>query len=194
MNTNDQVIIGLARLGSVLRAARWRQADAAGLSPIQADILAFLQSRGPQRQTRLAAEMGVTQPTISDALSALGRKVLIEARPDPDDGRARLIHLTVAGMDIAAAVAGSPEVMMDAADALDDTDRASFMRGLVAMIRSLQNSGQIAPQRMCVSCTYFQPNRHSDAVRPHHCAFVDAPFGDADLRVDCGDHREAGAA
>ncbi|MER3418788.1 MAG: MarR family transcriptional regulator, partial [Chloroflexota bacterium] len=27
--------------------------------------------------------------------------------------------------------------------------------------------------------------------RPHHCAFVDAPFGDRSIRLDCPDHAPA---
>ena len=47
---------------------------------------------------------------------------------------------------------------------------------------------------MCVSCRFFQPHAHpEDAERPHHCAFVDAPFGDRALRVDCPEHDAASA-
>jgi hypothetical protein len=31
----------------------------------------------------------------------------------------------------------------------------------------------------------------ADAEAPHHCAFVDAAFGDAALRMDCADHQDA---
>jgi len=46
---------------------------------------------------------------------------------------------------------------------------------------------------MCVTCRYFRPNAHDDPERPHHCAFVEAAFGDRNLRVDCLDHDPAGA-
>jgi hypothetical protein len=59
------------------------------------------------------------------------------------------------------------------------------------MIRSLQIKGRIPVARMCVSCRFFQPYRHRDPDRPHHCAFVDAPFGDGELRLECGDHAAA---
>jgi hypothetical protein len=59
------------------------------------------------------------------------------------------------------------------------------------MIRTLQERGRIPVARMCVSCTFFRPFRHDDRARPHHCAFVDAPFGDGELRLDCPDHAAA---
>jgi hypothetical protein len=61
------------------------------------------------------------------------------------------------------------------------------------MIRTLQERGRIPVARMCVSCRYFQPFRYPDPDRPHHCAFVDAPFGDGELRLDCPDHAAAPA-
>ena len=44
---------------------------------------------------------------------------------------------------------------------------------------------------MCCTCQYFRPYRHSEESRPHDCDFVDAPFGTASLRLDCGDHQPA---
>src|SRR3546814_7011928 len=77
---------------------------------------------------------------------------------------------------------------------LDDGERAAFLKGLTKMIGALQTRGTIPVQRMCVSCAHFRPNVHSDAATPHHCAFVDAVFGDASLRLDCDDHVEADAS
>src|SRR3546814_1750116 len=77
---------------------------------------------------------------------------------------------------------------------LDDGERAAFLKGLTKMIGALQTRGTIPVQRMCVSCAHFRPNVHSDAATPHHCAFVDAAFGDASLRLDCDDHVEADAS
>jgi protoglobin len=46
---------------------------------------------------------------------------------------------------------------------------------------------------MCVSCRFFRPFIHDDPTHPHQCAFVDAPFGDGELRLDCPDHQAAPA-
>jgi hypothetical protein len=64
----------------------------------------------------------------------------------------------------------------------------------VTMIRTLQVRGRIPVARMCVSCRFFRPYRHDHPTTPHHCAFVDAPFGDGELRLDCPDHLPAPAA
>jgi hypothetical protein len=61
------------------------------------------------------------------------------------------------------------------------------------MIGALQQRGEIPVSRMCPTCRFFRPHVHDDPVRPHHCAFVDAPFGDAQLRIECDDHEDAPA-
>jgi hypothetical protein len=47
--------------------------------------------------------------------------------------------------------------------------------------------------QMCVTCRFFRPYAHPGAAAPHHCALVDAPFGDAQIRLDCPEHQAAPA-
>jgi hypothetical protein len=75
---------------------------------------------------------------------------------------------------------------------LEPAERQLFLRILIKLIRRLQSDGQIVPQRLCVTCVHFQPNAHpGDPAGPHHCAYVNAPLGETDLRIDCGEHRAA---
>lgn len=194
MTANAHIMTGLSRIGMLLRSEGWRQAEATGLTPTQSQILAHLVARGPARIGAIAAEIAVTQPTTSDAVAALVRKGYVEKRPDPADARAAQLHSTDAGTRLAGQLAVWPDALLAAVDMLDDSERAAFLKGLTKMIGALQMRGAIPIQRMCVSCTHFRPNVHSDAARPHHCAFVDAAFGDASLRLDCGDHEEADAS
>ena len=189
-HTELQIAAALSRLALFLRSAGWQAARAKGLTPTQAEILAHLARRGPTRGAALAEALGVTPATLSDSAAALVAKGLAERRPDPTDARAMLLHLTTDG---ATAISDMPEAPMDLLAALGDVpprDRAALLRGLVTVIRSLQEAHAIPVQRMCVTCRHFRPHAHDDAAAPHHCAFVDAAFGDADLRVDCGDHEE----
>jgi DNA-binding MarR family transcriptional regulator len=184
---------GLSRIGMLLRSEGWRRGEATGLTPTQAQILIHLVVRGPARIGAVAAEIAVTQPTASDAVAALVRKGHVEKRPDPADSRAVQLHPTESGRCIADEIAAWPDALLGAVEVLDDGERAVFLKGLTKMIGTLQVRGAIPVQRMCVSCAHFRPNVHSDAASPHHCAFVDAAFGDASLRLDCGDHVEADA-
>jgi DNA-binding MarR family transcriptional regulator len=182
-----RVATGLHKIGLALRNQAWAGAGQRGLTPTQGQILGALRTRA-LRLAEIAAALGVTAPTASDAVRALVDKGLVAKEKDPDDARAVRHRLTAAGESEARSAAAWPDFLVDAVDTLEPAEQEVFLVGLIKMIRSLQERGQIPVARMCVTCTHFRPRVHDDAARPHHCAFVDAPLGDGQLRVDCDDH------
>jgi hypothetical protein len=84
-------------------------------------------------------------------------------------------------------------LLLAAIETLTPTEREVFFRGLVKMIRALQERGEVPISRMSVTCRFCQPNAHPNSAGPYHRAFVDAPFGGRDLRLDCADHEPSAA-
>ena len=189
-NTGDieQVAAGFFQLGLYLRSKQWRNAERSGLTSTQISILGFLKRRGPNRVMVLAKLVGITEATASRAISTLERKGLVEKSADPDDGRATRISLTATGIRLMSRQSEFPEALLEALAGLDPIESTVLHRVLSKVILHLQETGAIEPQRMCCTCRFFRPYVHSNAVRPHHCEFVDAPFGSVSLRLDCGDH------
>ncbi|VDC26682.1 MarR family winged helix-turn-helix transcriptional regulator [Pseudogemmobacter humi] len=187
----EEIAHALSRLALYWRAAGWRAAGAQGLTPTQAEILSRLAADGPMRSGDLARQLGVSAPTLTDAVSTLAAKGLAGRQPDPLDRRAARVVLTPRGAETAALLPEMPEAIAPVLDGLADSERAGLLRGLTLVIRGLQEAGAIPVQRMCLTCRHFRPHAHEDAARPHHCAFVDAAFGDGALRLACADHEEA---
>jgi DNA-binding MarR family transcriptional regulator len=188
---DKRVTTGLAKVGIALKQQAWAEAGGRGLTPTQGQALALLRANpAGLRLGELAGQLGVTAATTSDSVAALHRKGLVSKGQMAGDGRAVLVRLTPAGVREAAAAAAWPDFLLEAVDELSAAEQAAFLRALVTMIRTLQVRGRIPVARMCVSCRFFQPHRH-DHPTPHHCAFVDAPFGDGQLRLDCPDHLAA---
>lgn len=184
------VAVGLAKLGLALRHHAWEERGRTGLTPTQAQILALLAAQGPMNVGGLARALAVSQPTVSDAVSALAAKGLVRREPAAR-GRSQRVVPTPEGRRAASAVTLWPDALLEAVDALGEEEQAALLRGLSRMILELQRRGRIPVQRMCASCRFFRPHVHDDPARPHHCAFVDAPFGDRELRLDCADHEPA---
>ncbi len=61
------------------------------------DTLAF---GGPVRLTELARREQLSQPGVTQLVTRLEHDGLVERRPDPDDGRAVLVHITEAGRQV----------------------------------------------------------------------------------------------
>ena len=76
-----------------------------GLSLARTKMLQVLERKGTLRQTALADELGFAQRSVTQAVEALARDGLVERKPDPADGRAKLVTLTNDGA--AALAAGS---------------------------------------------------------------------------------------
>jgi DNA-binding MarR family transcriptional regulator len=184
-----RVADGLARLAAVARQLDWQEAEPAGLSPTQADILRFVAQR-PEgvRLTAAAAHAGVSKPTASDAVAALQRKGLVRKHADRRDARAVSLRATPKGEHVARAW---PPSFAPVIDGLSPEEQARLLGLVVKMIRQLQLQGLIAPQRTCVSCRHFRENVAPRAATPHFCAFVGAAMADRHLRVDCPEHEAA---
>lgn len=188
-----RIATGLHKLGLAMKHQTWLKAAEDGLSPTQGQILAALANDAPLTGTDLSKRLGVTLPTISDSVKALVEKDLVVRKPDPRHPRASLLTLTASGKARAVSTRAWPEFLASAVSTLSEPEQRAFFSGLVKMIRTLQENGQIPTNRMCVTCTHFRPHVH-EGDTPHHCAFVDAPMADHQLRLDCPDHIEAPAA
>lgn len=183
------VATGLAKLGLVLRHHAWEERGRTGLTPTQAQAVAALAARGASSVGNIARLLAVSQPTASDAIAALEAKGLV-TKTRGTDRRVQLVDLTADGREAATSAAEWPDALLEAVDALDASEQAAFLRGLSTMIEALQRRGRIPVQRMCTTCRFFRPDAYPESTRPHHCAFVDAPFGDRELRLDCPDHEQ----
>jgi len=180
----------LSKVSVSLKRRLWRDASARRISPLQSQILAFLRQRPTHGATvtDITRMLGVSMPTASDVIAVLTRRGLLRKFRTESDGRVFNVMLTVRGRRRAEQVMGWPDFLLWAAELLPEEEQESLLRTLVKLIRSIQERGEIPVARMCVTCLHFRPNIHADLQRPHHCALVDAPFGDRLLRVDCNEH------
>lgn len=190
MTSLPQITTGLARIGAVLRSQAWQQSGSLGVTPTQGQILVLLCQRGPLRVGQVAAELGITQPSATDAIRALVSKGLVVRQPCQTDGRATLLSVTDHGRHVAESAAQWPDAFLGALDVLDEQERAALLKVLVKVIRQLQVQQVIPTQRVCATCVHFRPNVHEGA-QPHHCDYLGTAFGDGGLRTDCPDHQEA---
>lgn len=186
---------GLSRVSMVMRADDWNRAKLAGINPTQLSILELLEGRAEGLGVKdIAFHLGVSQPTATDSIAALERKGYVEKRQTENDRRGVRVGITDEGLAALRTGDASEGLAEQATEALATHEQEDLLVMLVKMIRELQVRDAIPIQRMCTSCRYFAPFAHADAALPHHCKFVDAAFGQRDLRIDCRDHETADPA
>lgn len=187
--TAHRVAQGLAKIALAMRHGAWNRSGPHKLTPTQAQVLVLLLARPnhwPAGLQDVADDLAVTTPTACDAVAALVRKGLVIKERI---GRRVVLNLTPKGQQLAEQLSDWPDFLLQALDQLNAFEQGVFLRSLIKMIRSLQDRGKIPVQRMCVECRFFQPHAHPDSLRPHHCHFVDAPFGDGELMIHCRDQQ-----
>lgn len=175
----------LERIGEVSRAMRWQEATGSGLSPLQLRILGFVADHAGQSVgvARLAEELQVTRPTVSDSVKLLVERGLLARKPDPHDGRSHTLRLTAAGRKhlpvaepFAAALATLPK-----------HERETLFLALMRLLEALLSSGELQVQRMCWTCIHYRGDRQGS----HHCLLLRKDLAVTELRTDCPEHELA---
>ena len=185
--SNDQrrqAAAGLDQLASLVRAQSWSK----DLPPTQAAVLRALEGvPAGQRARQLAERLGISAASLSDSLKALETKGWIERAPDPADGRAAIVRLSHEGGKMAQELLGGEGGMAGLLKRLEAEDLGALLRITQLMVYEAQQQGLATGPRTCLGCRFFQPYATQEKDRPHFCGFVQKPFGDPDLRVDCAE-------
>ncbi len=182
-----KVLAAVERLGRALRSARQQAATRNQLSLLGLSVIETLAGGRPRRVGDLAAELDVSQPTMSDAVAALHRRRLVERDRNRNDRRSTLVALTDDGTSMASEIAAELRPLL-ASKAGTATDRATALRVLLAEIARLQEAGIITVNRSCLTCRHYQPPGAPFQAR---CLLLGSVIRDQDLRVDCSEHEPA---
>jgi DNA-binding MarR family transcriptional regulator len=122
-----------------------RELKKIGVSSGQMPVFFALGDGAAMPQKALALAAAIEQPTMTATLSRMQRDGLIERRPDPNDGRSRLVALTPSAMAKAAAVRQAAMAVNAAAMAgLDEAERTAFMDMLARIVAALDEKPDAA--------------------------------------------------
>jgi len=189
-----KIAAALERIGQALRVQLWSAVKGRGLSPVQAQVLLHLQGHGEAlaRVGRIAREFGLTAATVSDSVSALEAKGLVERSASAADGREAVLNLTPAGRAAARELLSWAAGLEETVASMPPEDQEAALQFLLRLIEQLQRRGLITVARMCFTCRFFQPAAEQAAGAPF-CALLERPLPPASLRIDCPEHEPAPA-
>jgi DNA-binding MarR family transcriptional regulator len=177
-----RVVEALLKLSVGMRRFAWDRAAAAGLTPTQAEIL---------RMREVAAELALSAPTTTDAVSALVSKGYVTRESDENDRRGFRVQLTKSGALLSTELSEWFSAVSGAVAELPDKDEEELLRMLIQVLSTLQTSEGMPTLKMCVSCRHFAPHSSGDPAYPHRCELVGSAFADRHLRIDCREQEPA---
>lgn len=191
LSESERIVIGLYRIAQALQRRLRERGQERGLSPAQVQALLFLKYARPGVRTigGLARRLGSTDATASGVADALERKGLILRRPLPGDQRTITLTLTPAGENECAALEDLLDDIEEATAALPAGQRMALLQATQVLVHHLQRAGLVTVYEMCDGCCFFRPKAHpeDDPLGPHHCAWMDAPLSEAQVRYECPD-------
>ncbi|MCU0423963.1 MAG: MarR family transcriptional regulator [Bacteroidia bacterium] len=181
-NIDFKIVAGLERLSHVFRILLWDKAKEIGLSPIQIQLLIFIQTHVPPLTTvsYLALEFNVTKPTISDAIKVLEQKKLVKKTKDELDTRSYTIQLTAAGKKLVEHTQHYVQPLTSLIHSAHHADKILLWQQLTSLITQLNRMGIIAVQRTCYNCNHF-----TYKGKNMHCNLLQQRLTIAEIRLDC---------
>lgn len=141
-DTDLDLDAALTRLDAAMAALRNRLRDHMGVAGIDLSVLQFVSraesGERPVRVKDLASHLGITGPAVTTAVDRLERAGHLVRRPNPDDGRSRLIELTdTSRAQYAAAMDSTNEHLHELMSSFSDRDKARFVRIVDRVITAL---------------------------------------------------------
>jgi DNA-binding MarR family transcriptional regulator len=134
----------------------------------------------------LADEFNMTKATISETVKSLEQKNLITKEYEPHDTRSYIIHLTQKGNELADKTSYFTKEITAPIQKLDEDSKENMLQNLFDVIQHLNKSGVITIQRMCTTCSYFQPSKEG---KEPFCKLLERTLYSEDLRIDCPEHQ-----
>lgn len=178
----SKITAGLERISLVFRSLLWEHAKTLGISPIQIQILIFVQHHPESLCTvsYLAQEFMVTKPTISDAVKVLHKKKMINKVPSILDRRAYTISLTEQGQDLVSQTESFAAPMRAISETLSPEEQRTFFAYIGRIIYDLNQNGILSVQRTCYACAHYKQKDGGD-----YCRLIGIPLKKEDIRLDC---------
>jgi DNA-binding MarR family transcriptional regulator len=179
---------GLIRITLAVRHKLRNIANSYNLSVIQAQILIYLSSNGPQEICKLSQILNLTPATVSDSLSALKERHLVKYKNFPYDRRKTLVSITAKGKQLGNTLSLWTEVFNTAINKLSSHEKETLLGIIIKIILVLLGEGVIQEAKMCLTCSYFRPFAFKNTKLPHYCALAKVPLGIDNIRLNCPEH------
>lgn len=184
-----KIAFSLEKMMQVQRILLWEVAKNENLSPIQIQIMIFLNSHREELRkiSILADEFDLTKATISDAVSNLESKGIITKSKTETDKRSYIIDFTPKGKKILFKIDKWQEQLVDQVKKFPRETKENVLTFFTELIKSLFDSNIISIARMCLTCANVITG--SDK-KPYTCRLTGRTFNSEEIEIEC-DHYQA---
>ncbi|WP_418262963.1 MarR family winged helix-turn-helix transcriptional regulator [Flavobacterium faecale] len=183
-NLDHKIVAGLERISNVFRILLWDKSKRHQLSPIQIQLLIFINYHSQKLSTvsYLAQEFNLSKPTISDTIKTLEQKGYIKKVPVQDDARSYTIEITDLGKNVIFETENYTDPLSAIVSKSNAADKEILWKTISDMILQLNRMEIITVQRTCYNCKFF-----SNEKNVPFCGLLGQELKNEDIRIDCGE-------
>lgn len=187
MSLESNIVQGLERISEVFKTLLLEKAKKHGISPIQIQILLFINSHRSDltNVTHLAKEFNLTKATVSDAIKSLYSKAYVEKDFSNQDSRSYSLFISPSGktliQDLENYSLSLEKILIESK--LPNPE--SLYSSLTQVIFQLNQQGIIQVQRTCFACKFYS-NENSN----HYCKLLKSSLKQTEIRLDCEEFEE----
>jgi len=182
----SKIVVALEKISEAYRVMLWEKSKTYKLSPIQIQILVFINSHKSEYCTvsYLAEEFNITKATISDSVKSLLSKNYIEKLENVNDIRSYLIKLTDTGEELIENLNSYSIQMINPINDLGSAKQLQLWESLSSIIQNISTSNLISMKRMCFTCKHY-----SKRYDQYYCELFEQELKQIDIRLDCAEHQ-----
>ncbi len=183
---DDKILGVLERLGQAHRSFLQELATRNGLTPLQVQVVTVL-GEGPPPLPYvgdIARELGITQPSASDAVAALEAKGYVSRVVDSNDRRRVALALTERGVQLDEQLIRDRKSLRTALGTVAEEERSAVLIALQRVMTAFSEAGIVPNARNCHTCRYLG----DDVEFGFRCNYAREPMTQGELRVNCIDH------
>jgi DNA-binding MarR family transcriptional regulator len=187
-NVSSKIVVGLQRISEAFKVLLWEKAKEFGLSPIQIQILIFIENHKEAycNVSYLAKEFNLTKPTISDAIKALEKKELIVKDYSSSDNRSYTIFLSDLGKNTVSKNDDFVNPIQTEIKNILPKEQENLFTTLSSLIYQLNQKNILTVQRTCFACKFYSKNNNQ-----HHCGLLQKELLNSEIRLDCNEFENA---
>jgi DNA-binding MarR family transcriptional regulator len=141
--STGQLLLRAARLFNETAIERVRATRRNGFRLAHTQLFPHIDLKGT-RLTEIAARAGITKQAVGQIVAELEEEGMLERRPDPSDGRAKLVRFTPKGRRALLDGIGVLKSLEDELSAeIGERNMRALRRGLLSLLTALEEPRQI---------------------------------------------------
>jgi len=177
----------LERISRVFHVLLWDTAKQIALSPLQIQILLYVRDNPESKGGvgRLAAEFGLTQATISDAVNTLIAKGVLERRAGAEDRRLKLLKLTARGRRKTERAAEWMERAVRLLRVFSEGEKEETLAFMLRLVRRFHEDGLPTKMHVCPGCANFHLGENRGRDTQYTCDHSRKTFRLTQAKFNC---------